>query len=277
MKNNIKLFLVLISLVFLFTACEQLGFKVRGIKYSNGLIEVIGNNTITSAMTINPGTTVRFEDVTSLFAGGGDSGALEIKDGGKLIAQGTASNPIIIETKSGQGPGYIYLRSNATNDSVMEYCSIGASTVIQIENNATIQKCKFNDGRIIVLSNSQSLMQYNTFNKTSTLSGTNISIGDTSASDASPLIYYNNIIGGGGNGIGLSFNGTPDIRYNNITNKSEEAIFYYNENLSSITIQGNYIADCNGKSGADTTGNQSYNVIYTNPLTVAVSSAGCGW
>jgi hypothetical protein len=267
MKNNIKLFLVLMSLVFLFTACEQLGFKSRGIKTSNGLIEVIGNNTVTGTMTINPGTTVKFEETTSIFAGGGEQGELEFVNGGKLLAQGTAAQPIIFENSPPSG-GHMYLRDTADNNSIIEYCQIGIP--LDIYNSATIQKCKFNDAWLNCFGVSQSTIQYNSFNRTLRYSAASISLDINTICQ----VKYNNIDSGNWVGIDCATL-SPTIGNNNITNTAEAAV--YASDSSSVTINSNYIANCNGKTGVDITGIQSRNVIYTNPLTVAVSSAGCSW
>lgn len=259
------LFSLIISITFIFTACEQLGFKGRKIEYSDGLIVVRGKNAMTDVMTINPGTIVRFEETTGLW-GGGEPGELEITDGGKLVAQGTAQSPIVFENGS-QSTGHIYLRENASSENMIEYCH-NNGIEIDVECSVTIERCKFNEGMIMVTKSPQLIIQYNTIQRTQGSSA----IGIGAETNGSTQIHYNNI-SGGECGIGLGI--AVSIENNNITNTSTEAI--YAGPISPVTVNGNYISDCNGKTGADTTGIQSHNVIYSNPQSIPVSTAGCGW
>lgn len=74
-------------------------------------------------------------------------------------------------------------------------------------------------------------------------------------------------------GIILNTSGNPIIEYNNIANCVYDAI-----NSSTISVNNNYISDCNGKVGVDLTGEQSNDqVIYQNPQTSPIAEAGCGW
>jgi len=273
MRKNIYLFFVLVPVVFLINGCTL----NEGLKISNGLIEVYGRCTVNYELTIQPGTKVVFKEKQTFFIGGGDPGEIEFKDGGKLIAKGTAQNPIVFENMQ-ISIGHIYLRENASNESIMEYIDINGIT-INIANSSLIQKCKFHNEAWILISNNSPLVKYNTITRTEMTSGTGIGIDGVGGTNPSPKIHYNNISGGGGYGISIVFTNYPDIRYNNITNTSKGAVSYTGSipNPMTITIYDNYISDCKGQSGVDTTGSQSYNVIYVNPRTSPVPEAGCGW
>ena len=263
MKSVKTIFSIIMVMIFLSACGDQ-----RGIYYGDGTIDVKGKNTIYNTMTISPGTTVTFYPVTINFGiglfGGYENGELIIGSGGKLLAQGTKDKIITFEA------GSITFNSDASNESIMEYCEFKEGVVVSISNSMTVQYCKFNGDRwLLVYGNSN--IKYNTFNTVG------IGIYDNSA----PLIYYNHIdltnpaYTFAGIDIRMSVV-QPDIKYNNIINVQNYAI-YYESTSSSITVDSNYIANCNGKIGVDTTGEQSLNVIYINPQTSLITGAGCGW
>jgi len=239
--------------------------------------QIIGSG---ETMTIEPGTKVFMSpDVILFFIPAGETGELIIKDGGKLIAQGTKDNPIIWG-EDRTGGGHIYFQETASDESIIEYCEFNEGYPITVENSTTIQYCKFNNVKTFLTQHSNSLFQYNSI-LNSEIYGGNVCVTGDNGINPSPSIYYNDIENGGeGIQVGfLSFPiGTPKIEYNNVKNTNEEAIYYYSDiSTQTLKIENNFIINCNGKSGVDTTGEQSKNVTYTNPRTTPVSNAGCGW
>ena len=263
MRKNIYLFFVLVPVVFLINGCTL----NEGLKISNGLIEVYGRCTVNYELTIQPGTRVVFKEKQTFFIGGGDPGEIEFKDGGKLIAKGTAQNPIVFETAQ-VSFGQIYMRSSSIDDSIIEFSKL-SNTVVTISNSTTIRKSKFENSRIAIEGNSSSLIEYNTFTWDNSFQVVLISMLDSTNCN----IQYNNL---SGSEIGISCGSLySSIKNNNIQNIVTYAIG--GPLSTNISVEGNYVANCYGQSGVDTTGSQSARVVYVNPRTSPVTEAGCGW
>jgi hypothetical protein len=260
--------------------------EVPSITTTLGEILIKGENTPTSTMTLLPGTTVRFESIiTAYHSSGCDSiedktqaGGLILPNGTKLIAQGTKERPIIFITSEKDGSdatGTLVFEETADNSSILEYCEFKGDISIQISNSMTVQYCKFDGGNsssfISISSSSESVLRYNNFNN---MGQYKMAVDIISGS---PLFTYNNIDRGGLGGMFVRCASSQTIENNNFTNIARTAVDYMINDGSSMTIRSNYIANCNGKTGVDTIGEQSHNVIYTNPQTSPVTSAGCGW
>jgi len=242
-------------------------------------VEVIrGTKTISgdgNVFTIQPGTTVRFKETTF----GNVWGELVITNGAKLIAQGTAEEPIIFE--SPDIGGQITLKETASNESIIEYCELNSSTRVDVWNSTvTIQYNKFNTSSISLCKNSSPIILYNTFDGQSEL----IQLIWGGAYAGSAIIKYNIIKSALSHGIqlhtgGLYGNKRPILEYNNIEDCEDYAVWWWNEDDENdkLSISNNYIANCNSKTGVDTTGEQSDNVIYETYRTTPVEEAGCGW
>lgn len=269
--------------------CENRQPETPSITESPGLVVIRGaTNTLTNTMTLQPGTTVQFASIITAYHSGGlgcgyendrQQGRLTISDGGKLIAQGTADNPVIFEISNGD-TGLLIFEETADSSSTLEYCEFKGNINIQISNNMAVQYCKFENetradpdiqlGSLGIRNDSKMLLKYNTFNKSG------IEIRGTS----SPNITFNDIDGKNSSlqpyGIWFDSQTNPIIESNNIVNTQYSAVLY-NTQFTSYTITSNYIANCDGKTGADSTGIQCWNIIYNNPQTANISNSGCGW
>lgn len=260
MKSVKTIFSIIMVMIFLSACGDQ-----RGIYYGDGTIDVKGKNTIYNTMTISPGTTVTFYPVTINFGiglfGGYENGELIIGSGGKLLAQGTKDKIITFEG------GNITFNSDASNESIMEYCEFKEGVKVNISNSMTVQYCKFYSGLGVY---GNTLIKYNSF--------ANIGIGLHDGSN--PSLIYNHIDLNknslGSQGIYIYSQSTPNIENNNILNTPESAI-EYKAISSSYMVTSNYISNCNGQLGVDTIGIQSKNIIYINPQTSPIPGAGCGW
>ncbi|MFH1541172.1 MAG: hypothetical protein ABID79_04900 [Elusimicrobiota bacterium] len=260
------LFIIPVLLVIGLSGCDYWKTLTRG---GEDAFIIKGTKTI-SGQTIEfkPGTRVRFESEKTSTIGGETHvyGQLIFTNGARLIARGTPNNPIVFETED---EGGILLKNDASSNSIIEYCKFDLDTYISCENSITIQYCKFDHAWISSwVSDTQVVkptIQYNSFD--------------------SSLPYRNagNIISGGFSVI--QFNemkggyrpisaGTIVIKKNNIVNSLDYAIV----SGPGAEVHDNYIANCNGKTGPDTTGEQvDISGTYTNPQTSPIPNAGCGW
>lgn len=149
------LFSLIISITFIFTGCEQFGFKSKGIEYSDGLIEVRGKNTLSETLVIPPGTTLRFVDykpnsLEKLIFGSDDEISEII---GNIIANGTINEPILIESIAESG---CYI----TGSIELNYCEI-KRMIIDGAINASYSKLQ---NSCFQICGSTSNIRYNTFN-----------------------------------------------------------------------------------------------------------------
>ena len=265
--QKLKLLLASIISILILNSCDR-----PAIFYGEKEITVEGENTISNTLIISPGTKVYFMTIKtfSLISWSRQKGKLTIKNGGKILAQGTKGEPIIFETDSmGFGSSNIEFSSNASDDSILEYCKFNNRMKVNISNSMTIQYCKFDMADSIeIKGGSNSKIKYNFLN------GTGIGCLDNST----PLISFNiitDISKTGGVGIYIGSESLPNIEKNNIINRTAEAIYYVGTN--SYTVTANYIENCNNKTGIDTIGGQSHNITYVNPRNSPVTEAGCGW
>ena len=239
---------------------------IRGEKTYSGENEVL---------EITPGTRVVFrESGKFLFSEGyANRGQLIFSNGAKLIATGEAER-IIFEPGDNVARGYITLEENASNDSIIKYCEL-IDLNLNIKNLTTINHNKFQQSLIDCYFSGSTVIEYNSFEGDPETYGTGIVSGylsyDPPVPTVSAIIKYN-IINNWRFGICFNQNDTPVIEYNNFTNCGSYAVGWI-----SGTINNNYISDCNGKTGVDTTGEQSGGVSYQNPQTSPIAEAGCGW
>ena len=269
--DKIKIYITIFIMIVLINSC---GINDVGIYYSEGSIKVRGYNELRDTLTISPGTKVCFESYyLPIFDFSGHAGELVVKEGGKLIARGTKEKPIVFESIYKHTSDGLYFESSASNESILEYCEFREGVVVNISNSMTVQYCKFFNiselPYIEIKCNSNSLIKNNSF----------FGVGIWLDNEASPLIQYNSMDENNSttNGIAMGLKCSPDIQYNNITNSLGAAISRGEASDSSFTVSNNYVANCFGKIGVDTTGIQSYRITYINPQTVPVFGAGCGW
>lgn len=266
MKDHTKILMAIVLMTLFLSVCEE---GKQEIITSQGEITIIGYNELTTTMTISPGTTVKFQSYEP--SGGpigchglGKPGELKITGGGKLIAQGTKDNPIIFE-----GIGNLIFDDTASNESVLEYCQLKDQVHISISNSIVVKYSKFETGPVsegyqfYIGNNSRPQIQYNNLEDYFLIIEGN----------SEPSINYNYFNKGG---IIISSNTLVTMENNNIIFTAGEAI-YYNSETSSLTVTSNYIANCNGKTNVDITGEQSRNVVYIDPQSNPINSAGCGW
>jgi hypothetical protein len=263
------------TIVLNLTSCDLLNPNNAGISTEGTTMTVTGYNKITNTLTISAGMTVTFKEDRRE-----TPGEIYLADGGKLIAQGTASSPIVFQNVTGQSHGHLTFKENSSIESVVEYCEFKEHTLIEMESSGLIQHCKFDSSFVVLSKLCNSLIQYNSF-VSSQDNYIFIKSGGGGDYQPTPKIQYNNFEGGL-NGMEI-FSSPEFIKYNNILNSSDYAIYYPGSDYlggefpDKYTADNNYIANCDGQSGVDTTGIQSRNVTYTNPQTSPVSSAGCGW
>lgn len=251
---------------------ENRGDTISGdITIRSGETYIIkGGKTVTNGATmkIEPGAKIRFVALEIGGPGGTITkiGGIGFQDNSKMIAKGTKENPIVFELGSEKGGGVVNFKEDSSNDTVIEYCEF-RKVSLGLSNSVIVRYCKFNYASLNISKQSRSFIIYNDFN------GEIISI-DTS----SPSIKYNNLISHLNLDRGAIIrydSSTPIVEYNNITKSSDKAIYLSG---GTLTINNNYIADCNGQTGVDLTGSQSSSgVVYQNPRTTPVPDAGCGW
>ncbi|MFH1541173.1 MAG: hypothetical protein ABID79_04905 [Elusimicrobiota bacterium] len=272
MKNikNTFLFIVPVLLVISLAGCDYWKTLTRG---GEGAFIIEGTKTI-SGQTIEfkPGTTVKLKTKKTSTIGGvvPTYGELVLTNGARLIARGTPTNPIIFETSESYPGGIIFNSDSDGANSVIEYCEFKTNISISCNNSISIQYCKFGRNLIGSVINQDS---GNLTVKNCTFGGANTSViycGGQGTSALSTLIEYCDIKNGY---YGITSFGSLSIKNSNITNCTKYAI----GSLASAIAESNYVANCNGKQGVDTTGEQSDGILYTNPQTSPITNAGCGW
>ena len=240
-----------------------------------------GKRTISGeTLTIEPGTTVKFKTIPGLM----DveyHGELVLKDGARLIAKGTADNPIIFETEDSST--ITFEEDSDGENSVIEYCKFEKGIEFELNTTVNINQCKFIESGIQLYKSNESVIQYNNFSGEPYGAICLIRSGGSGDTSPEPTIRYNNFENS--NDAIILFCIPNAIKYNNIIDIEDYAINYSGEYLneeyggfpSTFTVANCYIADCNGKSGVDTDGSQSEGIVYENPQTSSVSGAGCDW
>jgi len=263
------------------------GWLEDKIYYDNDKLIIQGENYIENGETLEipAGTTVEFKtsgELAPLALHFGKHGRLIIRNGGVIIAQGTAENPIYLNDYPISN-GICFVNSN-TQESVFEYCEfVKGFDGINIESSTVkMEHCKFDflhspydyqdnspfsyegaEGDFTFRYNyvevcclnvkNKCLIEYNYFNDAGVFFYNDYNI----ASSDYPIIQYNNIVNNAGPPVKLCF---PE-----------------GGAVENLTINYNYIANCNGKTGVDTDGSQCENVIHQNPQTSFIAEAGCGW
>ena len=243
--------------------------------FTPNLMIIRGQKTVSGAgevFTVPPGTTVEFRSLALAQI----NGELLITGGSKLIAQGTAEEPIIF--KSNNTGGIIYFDTSASTASVVEYCNFD-DTDIKMLNSTNIQHCKFSICSIELYFAITPTIQYNSFEGTTAYSESSqiISRNGENEYNLAPIIRYNNFTTIYNFAIYFYEGENPIIEYNNITNCEEFAIYHASNNSIQYTVNNNYISNCNGLTGLDTTGEQSHNITYSSYKSTFISEAGAGW
>jgi len=271
MKNKYTQVILLVFLLFTVSGCGQTWWETL-FERKNVLV-ITGRHTISGeTLELKPGTIVRFKPVTAFSLAGTvvvESGELVFENGGRLIARGTLGNPIIFTREEDEGILTFKENSDGVN-TVIEYCKFEKNTHINCENSITIQYSKFDHAWIELGKNSKSLIQYNDFSSLppAGLASRAITVG-MDYIDPYPTIQFNNITG-----YYHAVTVGSIVKNNNIRDSEQEAIL----GSSKTIIDSNYIANCNGKTGPDTTGEQVDTLgTYTHPKTEPISGAGCGW
>ncbi len=249
--------------------------------FSANMMIIRGTRTISGegeVLTIQPGTTVRLK--RSAIDESND-GALIFTNGAKLIAQGTAEEPIVFEADTGianpKWGGFLEFEETSSTGSVVQYCHFKGDMVITLRNSTKISYCKLDNTSIDIDLTAEPVIEYNTFNGQHKIN-TMIGQYETTA-DPSPIIRYNDMQSSYYSAITFTPEAVPTIEYNNITNITKYGITWYDENNpdNTLTVTNNYIADCGGIQGVDTTGTQSKNVVYGSLSDIPIQNAGCGW
>lgn len=249
--RRIYFYLVALCISIFLVSCSQNNY----IKYEPGKVIIHGRNTLTETITLEPGTMVVFQSYTGFgFSPSVVPGQLTIANGGRLIAKGTKEMPIIFDAGSNEG---LIRYEDSSEGNVLEYCEI-RHILITIHNSLSVKYSKLTNYSWLDIYEANTV-EYNNFNQSSIFISNNVSF------------KYNDAI----NNVFLVYTGQPEIANNNIMDNSKAAI--HNYNTTPLIVTFNYIANCNGISGVDTTGIQSVNVTYVSPNTMIVPGAGCGW
>jgi len=278
-KETIMLFMLL-GIMFSLQGCGVFDYFEE--LFDPSLMIIRGEKTISgenSVLEIDPGTRVVFKESGKfLFCEGyANRGQLIFINGAKLIANGETER-ITFDAVDCDGGADIFFEEGASNDSIVKYCEF-KDVGVYIKNSVTINYNKFTNGSpIICLLSSSPDIEYNTFDGMGSHGFPSYGGGINSSQippdpepTTTPIIKYNILMNLDAVGISFGGNDVPIIEFNNITNCE-----YYAVSWASGTISNNYIADCSGKTGVDTTGEQSW-VTYQNPRSIPVEEAGCGW
>ena len=115
-------------------------------------------NTITGTMVIQPGTLVKFMEYTYSNPLTCTVIPYETKlifsDGGKLLAQGTTSQPIIFRAVNVVSESTPFeFTETASNDSIFEYCDFENRGSVTTHNSITVQYCRFDDSFLFFCGN----------------------------------------------------------------------------------------------------------------------------
>jgi len=261
MNKKVLLLLIITTAMLSICGCEIYIFN--GIYEKDGEIIVVGHNEMNRQMTIERGTKIIFKRSLTT-----SESCIEFLGNGSLIAQGTAEEPIVFE---GEGKGTITYVPPAigVGEFILDHCLFEElRNDIFCPNPTTIEYCKFKNTGVKTCPGFSGSIQYSTFQ----ITNNRISIWIQESSSTAKIQY--NDIEGGQKGMYLSHPPESIIGYNNITNCTEEAIYSW---VYDYTVNNNYIANSNGKSGVDTTGEQCYNIIFGSYLTTPIEDAGCGW
>jgi len=281
--NNTKKILLLMLTLLLFKGCScgnWWNMMSATTDESNTLIiegvKEIRNRTL----VLSPGTKVIFktkEIPVGLMNPRYEGGSLIIGNNASLIAKGTPDNPVIFSSLDDSSGGALFFENGCnTENSILKYCLFEKNILLHlflssVEESIEISRCKFNYSDIVLINGSPKIV-YNTF-----------------ISSKSPLVQFPdgliapriefNLIENCFDGFYI-YNGmfSTLINNNNFNHINGYAVYFYNHKLSKpLVIRNNYIKNCNGLSGIDKDGSQSYNVIHSNYRTNLVSGAGCGW
>jgi len=286
--KNIKHKLVLILLVLFPLLIAGCWYEDKIYIKKNKII-IQGENYIENedSLVIEPGTTVEFRysgRLWFIYFEFAHYPTLTVRNGGVIIAQGTAENPIYINSYD-YDQGEIYITDSNSQENYFKYCDFSNIWLLSMGNSKVIiENCKFNngDGRIGLGGRED---YQNEFAYNYVICGTygGVGVGHNT------YVAYNNFVDGNvcfANVDNLGSNYYPDIRYNNITGSPRAAVILTpqvippqeNTVLDHLVIHYNYIANCNGKTGVDTDGSQCGEyVTHSDPRTEPVESAGPGW
>jgi hypothetical protein len=262
--------ITIIVLLFVLNGCENIWLTLTG--ENNTCTIIIDPNGTLPNDTIEPGTLIYMKKGSHIY-----------KD--KIIAQGTREKPIVFRYYSDTVEDVGSIIGTINPESIFEYCEFININIYLTDTIKPIQHCKFTNSYLRVNDNyPEQIVQYNTFNDSL------IVVGNYNFSSSVGYYYYGsvsflyNIIDGSGEmGYGIFFyNGSLYADNNNITNISGYAIYNGSDMLypgysGLYEAKSNYIANCNGLIGTDTTGEQCRGITYTNPQTSPVPGTGCGW
>ena len=278
--KNLFLILIVCSTIFTLQGCLWYTGDFFEKLFDPNLIIIRGPKTISGeTYEIKPGATVRFKCSKYGFGEDKEEGQLVFTNGGKLVANGQEER-IILEAGEGYYEGRVVFEASASTESIVQYCEFN-HIPIDMEVSIPIRHVKFIGCCIGCRLGISSVIEYNTFDGDGFASS---AIQAEAGENVSPVIRYNEIKNTIGKGMYFSENENPTIEWNNITNCEDEAIAWYNEDgggvpppTQELIVSNNYIANCNGKSGVDTIGEQCFNVTYQNLQSAPVDGAGCGW
>lgn len=186
-------------------------------------------------LTIQPGTTVNFA-TTDDQGGGQYTSKCELIVYGKLVAEGTASSPITLESTEGgttksQWRGIVFWDS-ADDASVVKYCNI-KNAIYGVDLHQAVPEITYNN---------------------ITYSSYGIRAWGTSSSPLQGVTIEHNTLDHNGYGLELGYASSGSVRYNSASYNSVKGMHFYQ--ASPLNISSNTVT--NNSKGIDMAGGSPY-------------------
>lgn len=245
---------------------------ISSFSVKNGEVLEIGGKCIVkngATITLEPGSKVKFKTIELIqLPADVEEGKLIFLDNGKLLARGTKQNPIVFFTAK-ENVGWLSIEESGNLEgNILEYCKFEGRIIITYKgiSSLTIRYSKFIFSWISLYSNGNLVVEHNDFSAPSAYDGI-IYHAISGVLGVEPVIQFNTIAG-----YWIPLNVTSAVvKFNNITGSGSYAI-------SAGSSECNYIANCNGKIGIDTNGEQvASGVPFSNPQITQIAGAGSGW